>query len=414
MVTIPHRMIALQYRFSIPRYLGAKVLGRLSPHRFFQTVSPLRAMRMAVPNLPGPEWALVKVEGCGICGSDLNALRGMESYSMEPYASFPAIMGHEIIGHVVKCGAAASSVSEGSRVAVENILPCATRGIAPPCSYCDEGSYSLCSNFTSGDLPPGVITGFTNSVGGGWGEYLVAHRSQLFPVPDHLPLAEAVLIDSLASAWQPVADHTPSNDQTVLVYGAGIIGLNVVQSLRAVGFTGRIITVARHSFQAGWAEQLGATNIIRGPLLQEIARLTDARVYKTTLGPPVLEGGVDLVFDCVGSAQTIDNSLRVVRKRGKVVVVGTATSLKGVDAAPLWFKEVRLTGSAMFSHSTVRGVRKRTYQHVIDAICDGRLHTQNLVTHTFPIRDYAHALNVALNKKRYESIKIAFVPSSTK
>lgn len=364
-----------------------------------------------MPPLPGPEWVRVRVERCGICGSDLNALRGGESYSMEPYASFPAVMGHEIVGRVVECGAAVRDVAPETRVAVENILPCAARGIVPPCPACATGDYALCENFTQGHLPPGVITGFTRGLGGGWGEYVVAHRSQLFTIPDSIPLEQAVLIDSFASALQPVADHFPAPHETVLVFGAGIIGLHVVQCLRMARFTGHILVVARHDFQAAWAERFGATQIIRREIIPTIATLTHARLHCPTLGPPVCDGGVHRVFDCVGSSATIDTALRVLRKRGHLIVVGTADQLNRVDASALWFKEVRVTGSAMFSHSTVHGVRQRTYQHVIDALARGTLRGDGLVTHQFPIDAYAHALTVALDKRRFQSVKVAFTPN---
>lgn len=401
-------MWALQYELSIPRYLLAKGLTKACPHRFVPWASCLHLRKVLRPVLPGPEWVLVQMEMCGVCGSDLNALRGAESFSMEPYASFPAVVGHEIVGRVVECGSQATDVATGTRVAVENVLPCVTRGIHPPCRACQTGDYALCENFTNGHLAPGVIIGFTRGLGGGWGEYCVAHKSQLFPLPAAIPLPDAVLIDSLASAMQPVADHFPADDATVIVFGAGVIGLNVIQCLRAAGSRARVIAIARHPFQAEWARRLGADEVISGNLFHNIAEFTGAKIHRPTLGPPVLDGGVDQVFDCVGSSQTIDLAMRFVRKRGTVVLVGTAGTISKVDAAPLWFKEVRLTGSAMFSHSTIGGVRKRTYQHVIDRLADGRLRAAGLVTHQFPITQYARALTVALDKKRTHSIKVAF------
>lgn len=401
-------MQALQYELSIPRYLLARGFTKVFPRRFIAGAGCVHLRRIAVPALPGPDWVLVQVAACGICGSDLNALRGAESFSMEPYASFPCVMGHEIVGRVVECGASVTGVATGTRVVVENILPCAPRGITPPCPACARGDYSLCENFANGHLAPGVLIGFTKGLGGGWGELLVAHTSQLFPIPNTISDTDAVLIDSLASAMQPVTDHFPADDTTVLVYGAGIIGLNVIQCLRAAGSRARIIAIARHGFQAEWARRLGATEVVTGNLFHAITELTGARIHKPTLGPPVLDGGVDQVFDCVGTSQTIDCSMRFVRKRGTVVVVGTAGMLSKVDASPLWFKEVRLTGSAMFSHSTIGGVRKRTYQNVIDLLAAGTLRADGLVTHHFPITQYSKALTTALDKKRYESIKVAF------
>lgn len=393
-------MNALEFRLSIPRYLLSKALSRLFPRRFFAGGSCLQHRQVEVPALPGPDWVRVRVEACGICGSDLNALRGNESYSMEPYASFPAVMGHEIVGRL----------EDGTRVVVENTLPCCTRHIDPTCPACAAGDYNLCDHFRDGDIAPGVCIGFTRGLGGGFGETVVAHRSQLFKIHDAIPLRHAVLIDSFASALQPVATHLPDNSHTVLVYGAGIIGLHTIQCLRAAGFAGTLLAVARHGFQADWARRLGATQIIGRDFYTEIAHHTGARLLKPTLGRPVLEGGVNMVFDCVGSSQTIDASLRVTKKRGKVVVVGTAGTLRGLDASALWFKEVTLTGSAMFGTTTVNGRRQRSYQHVIDMLGSGQLQGAGLVTHSFPLRDYAAAFQTAIDKTRYESLKVIITP----
>lgn len=395
-------MQALEFRLSIPQFLLSKGLSTLWPRRFLSWASCLHHCQIPIPKLPTPDWVRVKIEGCGICGSDLNTLRGHESYSMEPYSSFPAVMGHEIVGHL----------DDDTRVVVENTLPCCTRGIDPPCPHCAAGDYNLCEQYREGTIPPGVCIGFTKGLGGGFSEYVVAHKFQIFKIPDALPLRHAVLIDSLASALQPVATHLPDNAQTVLVYGAGIIGLNAIQCLRAAGFTGTILAVSRHKFQADWAQKLGATHIIGRDFYNDVAHHTGAKVLKPMLGQPILEGGVDIVFDCVGSSQTIDASLRVTKKRGKVVVVGTASTLRGVDASALWFKEVTLTGSAMFGTTTVNGLRQRTYQHVIDMLADNRLQAAGLVTHSFSLSEYAQAFQTALHKTRHQSLKVMLTPGS--
>lgn len=403
-------MSALQFELSIPRYLLNKGLSAVCSHRFFPGASCVHHRdAVEIPALPGPDWVLVKVEACGICGSDLNTVRGHESFSLEPYGSFPAVMGHETIGRVAHVGAEVRGVAEGTRVAVEPVLACAARGVTPPCAQCAVGDYALCDNFTGGCLAPGVVLGFTKGLGGGFGEYVAAHVSQIFPIADALPREHAVLIDSIASALQPVAQHLPRNDATVLVYGAGVIGLHAVQCLRAAGFTGRLFVVARHPVQVAWAKKLGATECLSGDLYRVVADVTHARLHKPTIGPPVLDGGVDCVFDCVGSSATIDASLRLTRRRGKVVLVGTAGVMK-VDAVPLWFKEVTLIGSSMYAHSAINGRRARTYQHVIDWLAAGKLQLDGFVTHTFPISDYAQAFNVALDKKRHNSVKVVLVP----
>ena len=375
-------MRGLVFELSIPRYLAVGLLGRIFPKRYFSGVGCLHLKDVPEPQPLSSDWIKIKTEACGICGSDLAALTGKDSFSMEPYASFPTVMGHEAIGTVV---------SSGERVAIEGVLPCVTRNIDPPCPACQRGEYSLCANFTSGNLKPGMINGFNASVGGGFSEHMIAHKSQLFPIDPDLPTEVAVLIDPIASALQPAATHLPSDDDTLLVYGGGVIGILLVQLIRALGSKCRIISIVRHTFQEEWARRSGANDVIRGNLFDSFEELT----------------GVDQVFDCVASSETIDNSLRFLRKRGKLVMVGCAGVSK-FDASPIWFNEIDIVGSSMFSHVTIGGKRKRTYQAAIDLINEGKLKLDGLVTHTFPISDYDTAINTAINKRDHQSIKVVF------
>jgi len=192
-------MLALEYYYSIPRYLLAKSLSSLFPRRFFPRVVPLRLKKVSFTK-PRPDWVVLRPLLCGICGSDLNLLRGVESYILEPYASFPCILGHEVVAEVVEAPAD-SGFNPGERVAVEPILACQARGGAP-CRFCARGDYNLCEHFTQGELPAGAILGFTRGAGGGLAELMAAPPGNLFRLPDKLPDETAVLVDSLASALQ--------------------------------------------------------------------------------------------------------------------------------------------------------------------------------------------------------------------
>lgn len=405
-------MKALVFDLSIPRYLAVKVVGRIVPRRYFGRLGCLSLRDIPMSPLPSEDWALIETEACGICGTDLNMLMGRESFSLEPYSSFPIIPGHESIGRIAKLGRNISGFSEGDRVAADPILSCVTRDIDPPCVQCRGGNYSICENFTGGALSAGIVRGFCASIGGGFGGYFPAHGSQLFSIPNDLPTEAAVLADPLASALQPAADHLPKDSETVLVYGGGIIGILLINSLRALGFKGRIISVARYDFQAELLKRAGANDIITIDLYDSFAGLTGASMKKPTIGRPVFEGGVDIVFDCVGSSDTIDNSLRFLKRQGKLVVVGTAAKLSGVDATPLWFKEVLMTGSAMYSHITIEGKKTRTYQAAIDMIVSRTINTDGLVTHRFGIGEFKKAINTALNKGKNRSIKVVLVPGT--
>ncbi len=399
------KMKALVYRRSVPRYLLGKALTRLKPHRFFHKVAPLRLEEMPL-SPPSPDWIVLRNRFCGICGSDLRLLQGAESFLLEPYASFPAVLGHEILAEVVS-GGRGSEWKPGDRVVVEPVLSCEVRGL-PPCRYCAEGLYNLCENFTSGKLAPGTVLGYTQGAGGGMAEYTAAHPRQLIRVPDSIPDETAVLADSLASALQPALDHFPEDNHTVVVYGAGILGQHLIRILRTLGFPAKLIAVARHAFQAELARAGGADMVLRSPTRAELGDAVGARLIATTLGGGNLEGGADIFFDCVGSSRSLQEGLLALRGRGSYVMVGTAGRIGSVDLSSLWFRELRMAGSVCYAFGTFKGERVRTYKMAIDLLEKSSYRKEGLVSHVFSLKEYPLAFQAALDKSRNRSMKVVF------
>jgi threonine dehydrogenase-like Zn-dependent dehydrogenase len=398
-------MQALVYYRSVPRYLLSRALNRVWPRHFFARVAPLRLQEVSFAP-PGPEWVVLRNRLCGICGSDLRLLKGVESLLLEPYADFPAVLGHEVLAQVAEAPAD-SGWHPGERVVVEPILSCEVRGL-PPCRFCSQGQYNLCENFSRGDagLAPGVILGYNRDVGGGMAPFMAAHPSRLVRVPESVPDEAAVLTDSLASALQPVLDHYPEDGHTVVIYGAGIIGQHLVRLLRALGSGARLVVVARYPFQEALARAGGADLILSHPTRAELGQALGARLVPTTLGGGNLEGGAHLFFDCVASRHSLQEGLLALRGRGTYVMVGTAGSLGQVDFSSLWFRELRLTGSSMYAHGAFQGRQLRTYQKAVDLL-EGGYPTQGLVSHVFPLRQYRQALQAAFDKRRHRSLKVA-------
>ncbi len=397
---------ALVYYRSIPRYLLAAGLNRLWPRRFFAGVAPLKLQQVEFAR-PGPDWLLLKSRMCGVCGSDLRLLKGVESLLLEPYASFPAVLGHEVVAEVVEAPAG-SEWRPGERVVVEPVLPCEVRGIAPPCHFCARGQYNLCENFTQGSLSPGTILGFHREAGGGMAEFLAAHPSRLVHLPDSVPDEVAVLTDSLASALQPVLDHFPGDRDTVVIYGAGIIGQHLVRLLRALGATSRIIMAARYPFQKDLAQAGGADLVLNDPNRAALGRAVGARLLPTTLGGGNLEGGADLFFDCVGNSRSLQEGLLALKGGGAYVLVGTAGEIGPLDLSSLWFREIKVSGTAMYAYGAWQGQRVRTYQLAVDLLARGDYPVQGLLSHVFPLSAYREAFQAAFDKRRYQSVKVAF------
>lgn len=397
-------MLALRYHYSIPRYLLSKVAGFWRPRHFFPRLAPLKLKETPFAR-PAPDWVVLKSRLCGICGSDLNLLKGAESYLLEPYASFPCTLGHEVVAEVVEAPTTSGFVP-GDRVAVEPLLPCRARGLEP-CGPCARGDYNLCKNFTQGRLAAGPLIGFNRDAGGGMAEFLAAPAHNLFRLPDCLTDEEAVLVDSLASALQPALDHFPSHQDTVVVYGAGIIGQQLLRALRALGSRAGILAVARHPFQADLARAGGADVVLRSPSRERLGQAVGARFLPTTLGGGNLEGGAQLFFDCVGSRSSFQAGLLALRARGTYVLVGTAGRIRGVDLSSLWFRELTLRGSAMYAHGNCQGKRVRTYELAVELLSRPAYPRSGLLTHVFPLRHFTRAFQAAFNKRRHQSVKVA-------
>jgi len=398
-------MKALVYRRSIPRYLLSAFFSKIQRKRFHHLVAPLKLED--VPFHPvRPSWATVKVSLCGICGSDMNLLKGAESMLLEPYASLPMVLGHEIVG-VVESAPEGANISPGQRVVIEPVLDCACREL-PPCRFCAKGEYNLCENFLHGALPPGSFLGFNQAASGGMAERTAAHPSKILSVPKFLSDEDAVLVDSMASVAQPILENFPEPNDTALVYGAGVLGQHAVRILRALGFAGRLVVVARHGFQADLAKKGGADVVLRSPGRKELASALGGLFVPTTMGGGNVEGGADIIYDCVASRRTVQEGLLALRARGRYVMIGTAGALNGVDFSPLWFRELVMTGSASYATALWRGERVRTYQVCLDLLASGRYPTAGLLTGLFRLDDWKNAFQSSFNKAGTGSMKAAF------
>ena len=178
----------------------------------------------------------------GICGSDLSTLDGRSSRYFEDIVSFPFVPGHEVVGLLTDDGVAADgrALPAGTRVVLQPVLGCAARGIDPPCTACAAGHVGNCEQVAFGHIRPGLQTGYCADTGGGWSTSgLVAHESQLFPVPEGLSDADAVTVEPVACAVHAVLGAGIRDDDVVAVLGAGTLGLTVVAALTHLASTGR-------------------------------------------------------------------------------------------------------------------------------------------------------------------------------
>jgi threonine dehydrogenase-like Zn-dependent dehydrogenase len=390
----------------IPRALLVKALKPIWPGVVFTLLSPARFADMPEPDLPDPRWLRVQNRQCGMCASDLSLLFIDADPSIGPVA-LPGhqrlYLGHEVLGIVSEVGPQVSRFRVGDRVIMDTRFQgatCLSQEIDPPCRHCAEGNTTRCENASLGMGPRGS--------GGGWGDGFTAHQTEVYRVPDDLTDDQAMMVEPISTGLRAALLRTPGPGQRALVVGSGIMGLNTLQCVRAVSPDACVSVVARHPHQAAMARRLGADEVVLGEDgYQATARITGAKLYEGMFGNRMLLGGFDVIYDCVGSAKSLHNSLRWVRAGGSVVVVGVKLAPLKLDLTPLWYQEVNLVGVYAHGVEPWNGGTEHTYDAVIDLMRQGKLTVEGLITHRFPLSQWRQAVTTALDK-RNGSIKVVF------
>lgn len=346
------------------------------------------------PDLPAPGWVRVRPSVSGICGSDLAAIGGHVSLYLDPLTSYPFVPGHEVVGEL----------DDGTRVVVEPALGCKVRGIDPPCPRCAEGRPGLCYNVTEGPIEVGLQTGYCADTGGGWGEVLVAHPSQVHAVPASLTDEAAVLIEPFACCIHAALRGGATKDDIVVVSGAGTIGLLTVAAVRLFTPPKRLIAVAKHPTQRDFARKLGADQVITPEdSFQRVRFATGARRLDG-MNRPLLLGGADVTFECVGRADSLNDAVRFTREGGTLVVVGMPGEEK-VDWAPIWQRELTVTGAYAYGSEPKRKGRA-TFDLALEAA--GELPLEELTGPLYGLGEYRDAIAYAMSSGRLGAVKVAF------
>ena len=346
------------------------------------------------PPLPAPDWVRVTPNLSGICGSDLAAISGHVSLYLDPLTSYPFVPGHEVVGEL----------DDGSRVVIEPALGCRVRGIDPPCPRCAEGRPGLCYNVTEGPIEVGLQTGYCADTGGGWGEVLVAHPSQLHAVPQALSDEAAVLIEPLACCIHAALRGGAGKDDIVVVSGAGTIGLLTVAAVKLFTPPKRLIAIAKHPTQRDLARKLGADQVIAPSDVYQRVRFATGARRLDGMNRPLLLGGSDITFECVGGADSLNDAVRFTREGGTVVAVGMPGEEK-VDWAPIWQRELTVTGAYAYG-SEPRREGRSTFELALEAAAE--LQLEELTGPLFGIGEYRDAIAYAMSAGRLGAVKVAF------
>jgi L-iditol 2-dehydrogenase len=403
---------AIRFNASIPRYALGLALRKLYPPLLWSGLSCTYSAQVPEPRLPGPDWVILRTRYGGICGSDLGHIHLHTSPYYSPFSSFPFTFGHENCATIAQVGEQAGEWVEGERVVVEPLLWCQPRGFTDLCRYCARGEINRCERHTDGRLAAGLMTGACRDTGGSWSEFFLAHRSQLYRVPDSISDENALMIEPFAVGLHAALQNYPEDEECVLLVGAGAIGLCTLAALRALGSKAEILTLARYPFQARAAERLGASKVIqaKGRLAYDaIAAHTGARLLQPIIGKIVVYGGVERTFECVGSDASLDDALRLTRGGGRVVLVGQPGIAKGVDWTAIMAKELDVRASFTYHHNErFQGEHTRTYDLAIRLIAEGKVDLGWMVTQRYPLDDYAQALKMLSNRANSGAIRAVF------
>jgi threonine dehydrogenase-like Zn-dependent dehydrogenase len=401
---------------ALPRAVFTLAAGRLRHDAAWGTRAGVLTMRdIPTPALPGPGWALIRPTLAGICGSDLKLLHvtGFSPVLTAFNTNTRVVPGHEVTGTVVRT-LGTTRLREGDRVIVEPILRCAHKGLAD-CARCRAGEYHLCENLAAaGSLHcSGQGIGFGERVGGGWSEGFVAHEDMLLPA-DGISDTRAVVAEPAAVALHAALRWQRHGD-TAVVIGPGTLGLLVMMALRRLHPDLDITAVGPPSaspsgpppFGSEQSRTAGAARMLVGPpatVLAHAAQLTGAHTLKPRMGRlPVLDGGVDAVFDCVGTAPTLDLAMRLLRPRGTLVMLGTAGRQK-VDWSLVWWRELTVLGTVVYA---IEKDGRRTFDIVREWLADDAYPADLILTHRYPLDRYADALATAGAGPRAQAIRVA-------
>lgn len=406
-------MKAIVYDFSVPKYIAATVFGKWMPSLYYGKFSPISLQEIEEPELPGDDWVKVAPTYAGVCGSDMGAILGKTSASLTPFNSFPSVLGHEIVGVVTEVGEAVRHVEKGQRIAVDPYIGCEVRGREELCSSCAEGLPMLC-RYKAGDenFGPGMILGFSNDLPGGWAESLVIHESMIIPLNDGISDKVASLIEPLSVGLHAVLRKLPKPGDNVLLIGGGMIAYSVIAALRLLEIDCHITQTSLHDYQRDLGLKLGVDEGLMGSdqLQKAMLQLPHTSEHQPAIGREVYLGGYDFVYDCIGSPQSIDDSLRMTKESGHVILVGGAGEIKKTDWTFVWTNELSVIGTHAYSKKEVwQGETISTQQLLLDLIANQPDYPlESLITHEFSLEDYEEAIIANLQRDEYQSIKTVF------
>lgn len=328
------------------------------PHSLNVTDKPLRALREGE--------ILVKVEACGICGTDVHIVEGTSR------STPPVVLGHEYAGLVEDAGKSPASLAaakEGTHVAVDPNIACGT------CYYCRRGLVHLCSNLRA----LGV------DIDGGMAEYCIVPVNQAYALPSDMAPEVSAFVEPLSCAIHGIDRAGIRAGDVVVIIGGGTIGLLMLQLARNAGASA-VVVVEPLPDKRALAGRLGAT-----ASLDPAAENVREAVYDRT------GEGADVVIECVGKTTTMQQAIQIARRGGTVEFFGVSPLGATIPVEPnqIYFKELSIVGSYVNPH---------TFDRSIALLRAGAVKIDQFVMHSFPLAGVQEALQYQREGKTLKSI----------
>lgn len=332
---------------------------------------PLRIEQIPIPK-PRAGEVLVKVAACGVCHTDLHVMLGEVNFPT------PAVLGHEISGHVVELGLGSKKVKVGQPVVSSFIIPCGA------CQYCSVGRDDMCEKFFSfnrlkGQLYDGETRLYRENGDpiwmysmGGLAEYAVVPETDVFPVPESIAQNESAILGCAVFTAYGAVRHAADlrAGERVAVVATGGVGLNIVQWAKAFGAS-QIIALDLADDKLELAKQMGATDVVS-------VRENPVEKVKTLTGGQ----GVDVAIEALGTAQTFSLAVDILKDGGRMIAVGIAPvgTTAQVDIQRLVRRGLRIAGSY--------GARVRAdMPEIIRLASQGFIDYRQSITATYSLED---------------------------
>lgn len=303
---------------------------------------------LEIADMPQPQVGhgevLIRVEACGICGSDVHGYDGSSGRRIPPI-----VMGHEAAGTVEATGDGVTKYKKGDRVTFDSTVYCGE------CGYCKHGQINLCDN----RQVIGVSCGDYRRHGA-FAEYVVVPERIMYPLPASISFDEAAMLEAVSVALHGVKVSMVMGGETALVLGAGMIGLLTLQAARAAGCS-RVFISDVDETRLKLAKEVGADETLHcsgAELVKQVLRLTNGL-------------GVDLALEAVGRNETVAGAIDCTRKGGTVTLIGNIMPEVTLPLQKVVTRQLRLQGSCASSGE---------YPEAIDLIAKGTIQVKPLIT----------------------------------